>query len=102
MSVFARRFRLNRQRRITSGVPPPGSQQRNIHPVQFSPMVAHAFGIGDLVRDRTLGLIWSVVDQDDDGTTYIERNNVRSFAAIWDLEVVALPKDSNTNPPAQI
>jgi hypothetical protein len=51
-------------------------------------MVAQSPAVGDLVRDRFLGLVWRVVDRDDDGTTYIERNNVRSFTSHWNLEPV--------------
>jgi hypothetical protein len=51
-------------------------------------MIAHTIKIGDLVRDRALGLVWKVVDRDDDGTTYIERNNVRSFTSSWNLELL--------------
>ena len=52
-------------------------------------MVDRAIHVGDLVRDFQLGLIWKVVDQDDDGMTYIERNDVRSFVALWHLERIS-------------
>lgn len=52
-------------------------------------MVDFAIKIGDFVKDRYMGLTWKVVDQDDDGMTYIERNDVRSFVTIWNLELVA-------------
>jgi hypothetical protein len=52
-------------------------------------MVDRAIHIGDLVKDFHLGLIWKVVDQDDDGMTYIERNDVRSFVTLWHLELVS-------------
>lgn len=45
--------------------------------------------VGDFVVDHTWGLVWKVVDRDDDGTVYIERNNVRSFTRFWMLDPVA-------------
>jgi hypothetical protein len=44
--------------------------------------------VGDFVRDRTFKLVWKVVDRDDDGTTYIQREGVRSFTAPWNLDPV--------------
>jgi hypothetical protein len=51
--------------------------------------------VGDVVRDRVLRLLWTVVDQDDDGTAYIQRNDVRSFTQYWNLDVV-LPVDGKS------
>jgi hypothetical protein len=51
------------------------------------PMVARTIQIGDTVRDCFLGLVWVVVDHDDDGTIYIERNGWRSFTQVWNLEL---------------
>lgn len=51
--------------------------------------------VGDVVRDRVLRLLWTVVDRDDDGTAYIQRNDVRSFTPYWNLDVV-LPVDEKS------
>ena len=58
-------------------------------------MVAYTITIGSLVRDRVLGLVWKVVDRDDDDTVYLERNNVRFFTSRWNLEVLTASPDSS-------
>jgi hypothetical protein len=47
---------------------------------------ARTFQPGELVRDHVLGLVWIVVDRDDDGTTYIEHKNIRSFTSPNNLQ----------------
>jgi len=61
-------------------------------------MVDVAIRIGDLVRERTSGFVWKVVDQDDDGTTYIEHAGVRSFTSIWNLEPITAETGRSTDP----
>ena len=53
--------------------------------------------IGDEVTDRILGLDWRVVNIDDDGTTYIERNGIRSFTAMVNLWRKVSPGESQNN-----
>lgn len=48
---------------------------------------ARIFQPGELVKDYVLGLVWVVVDRDDDGTTYIEHENVRSFTSPNNLQL---------------
>lgn len=72
--------------RFTLGIPPERS---------WCHMIANTINIGDFVLDRVLGLVWKVVDRDDDGTIYIERNNVRSFTQHWNLERTEAKRDSS-------
>ncbi len=61
-------------------------------------MVGHAIRIGCVVRDSTLGLVWKVVDRDDDGTIYIERDGVRSFTTVSNLELIAAEACGSVDP----
>lgn len=54
---------------------------------------ARVVRVGDRVRDRTFKLLWTVVDRDDDGTTYIQREGMRSFTAYWNLDPVDVESD---------
>ena len=49
--------------------------------------------VGDKVRDKKLGLVWTTVDWDEEWV-YILRNGVTAHASFWDLESPTL--DSRT------
>src|SRR6185295_7873462 len=42
--------------------------------------------VGDTVKDKKLGKIWTVVSSDGTGNLEIERNGVIITASLWDLE----------------
>jgi hypothetical protein len=46
---------------------------------------------GDIVRDTKLGLIWTVMDTEPDGTLHLERDGVLATAAAGDVELVERP-----------
>ena len=47
--------------------------------------------VGDIVRDKKLGQIWTVVGNDGEGTLQIESNGEIATASLWDLERLPLP-----------
>jgi hypothetical protein len=50
----------------------------------------NTINVGDTVKDRKLGQVWTVVGYDLDGILIIERNRVMASASFWDLELVAV------------
>ena len=41
--------------------------------------------VGDKVRDKKLGLVWTTIDRDEENGVYILRNGVTAYASLWDL-----------------
>jgi hypothetical protein len=54
---------------------------------------------GDLVKDTKIGLIWTVVGRDGEGTILVERNEVIASVSIWDLERIHRPAPEITGTP---
>ena len=49
--------------------------------------------VGDKVRDKKLGLVWTTVDRDEEWV-YILRNGVTAYASFWDLESATIDQST--------
>jgi len=58
--------------------------------LEYDMVSGNTINVGDTVKDRKLGQVWTVVGYDLDGILIIERNRVMASASFWDLELVAV------------
>jgi hypothetical protein len=54
----------------------------------FTMITADKFKPGDTVRDKKLGLIWTVVGRDEHGQLRLQRNDVEITASADDVELI--------------